>query len=115
MGIWKIMIINLIANISSPKVILRRGPGYVQHNGRRISFEQTYEAYRRGFGNRDTGEYFLGLDAIQAFTRTHHHQLKVDIVDKAGHRWSFVYDNFVIGPPADNYRLYVSGLANCQG
>ncbi|XP_054158767.1 angiopoietin-related protein 6-like [Oppia nitens] len=86
-------------------VILRRGD--FGRSRYRISFEQSWTGYRDGFGDRDTGEFWLGLESVHQMTAVGNHQLLVELESFDGDYVSIVYDGFRVGGESDNYRLHL--------
>ncbi|CAG2164549.1 unnamed protein product [Oppiella nova] len=94
-------------------VILRRGDfGRTRH---RISFEQSWNGYKGGFGDMDSGEFWLGLDNIYQMTANGNHILQVDLESFDGEYVSIVYDGFRLGGEADNYRLHLGPAIQSNG
>ncbi|CAG2118359.1 unnamed protein product [Medioppia subpectinata] len=85
-------------------VILRRGDF---GRRRQISFDQTWSGYKDGFGDMESGEFWLGLDNIHQMTATEDYILQVDLESFDGEYVSLVYDRFKIGGETDNYRLHL--------
>ena len=83
-----------------------------------MAFYQKWEAYKRGFGSLQTGEFWLGLEKIYQITNSGHYG--IDIVLKGrnsltGYQYKTItlsYKTFRISNEADGYRLTINGFQN---
>ncbi|KAH8411181.1 hypothetical protein KR222_009651, partial [Zaprionus bogoriensis] len=70
----------------------------------RVGFYRNWKEYRHGFGNAE-GEFFIGLEKIHRMTTARSHELYIELVDFANHKYYAKYDNFVIGNESERYML----------
>ncbi|XP_017007118.2 microfibril-associated glycoprotein 4-like [Drosophila takahashii] len=78
-------------------VVMRRNDGSQ-------NFLRKWWDYKPGFGNLDN-EFFMGLNKLHAITASEQHELLVLLEDYGeDHRYQ-MFDNFRIGPEANNYTL----------
>ncbi|XP_043068903.1 fibrinogen alpha chain-like [Drosophila bipectinata] len=72
------------------------------------TFNRTYEDYQRGFGDAETGEFFIGLNRLHYLASGKPHE----VVLYAG--WGTRRcDHFVVGDRSEGYKLNIIG--NCTG
>lgn len=71
-------------------------------------FNRKWEEYGKGFGEL-AGEFWLGNDALHRLTADGCMELRVELGDIYGQRWLAEYDQVVVGPRDDGFRLSVSG------
>ncbi|KAJ8283549.1 hypothetical protein COCON_G00023990 [Conger conger] len=71
-----------------------------------VNFYQPWKQYQTGFGNI-SGEHWLGLDHIFAFSWQKKYMLMVEMEDFEGGRVHACYDSFSIDPESDGYRLHI--------
>ncbi|XP_017109090.2 fibrinogen-like protein 1 [Drosophila bipectinata] len=72
------------------------------------TFNRTYEDYQRGFGDAETGEFFIGLNRLHNLASGKPHE----VVLYAG--WGIRRcDHFVVGDRSEGYKLNTIG--NCTG
>ena len=87
---------------------MRRGDfGKSRH---KISFEQDWNSYKNGFGNIESGEFWIGLDNIHKLTTNSEQKLQIDLEAFDGDYVSIIYDSFKVGTEAENYKLHVRTL-----
>ncbi|KAH8272407.1 hypothetical protein KR026_001267 [Drosophila bipectinata] len=72
------------------------------------TFNRTYEDYQRGFGDAETGEFFIGLNRLHYLTSEKAHE--VLLFTTTGTRRC---DHFVAGDRSEGYMLNIIG--NCTG
>lgn len=85
-------------------VVLRRKDGSVD-------FHRNWNTYKKGFGEED-GEYFIGLDKLNALTETRSMELLFVLEDKQGLLAYERYERFAIGDEEEEYLLHTLGSAN---
>ncbi|XP_034254233.1 protein scabrous-like [Thrips palmi] len=71
-------------------------------------FNRKWEDYGKGFGEL-AGEFWIGNEALHRLTTDGCMELRVELGDIYGQRWLAEYDQAVVGPRDDGYRLSVSG------
>ncbi|KAH8403021.1 hypothetical protein KR222_003163, partial [Zaprionus bogoriensis] len=84
-------------------IILRRFSGSV-------NFYRNWTDYKQGFGELD-GEFFLGLDKINALTTDQNQELLFLLRDRYGLQTYELYDKFAIGNEEEGYALHTLGSA----
>lgn len=74
------------------------------------NFNRTWNDYKFGFGSLD-GEFFLGLDKIQAITNDKTHELLIVLEDFEGSEKYEEYESFAIGNETELYKLNILGVS----
>ena len=87
----------------------------MRHNlNEKPTFYQDYKAYENGFGNVELGNYSIGLKTLHEITQTAR-GLKIVVIQKDGDdkllKWE-EFQSFKVGPPEDQYRLFLNGRNN---
>ncbi|XP_078484274.1 uncharacterized protein LOC100175832 [Ciona intestinalis] len=77
-------------------------------------FQRNWDDYKVGFGN-NSGEFWLGLEALHQMTRRSGCRLRVDIWDYSEDHAFAEYSEFSIGDEASLYRLYIDGYSGTSG
>ncbi|XP_061387115.1 ficolin-1-like [Musca vetustissima] len=86
--------------------ILRRSDGSV-------NFYRDWADYKKGFGNSNQTEFFIGLDKLHALTTSSPVvELKVILRDWDGVERYALYDSFQIGNETENYEIKLLGKYN---
>ena len=76
-----------------------------------MNFFRGWKAYKNGFGNL-IREFWLGNENIhQLLQKKHEYELRVDRYDTAYAK----YDNFLVGPESDGYRLTAKEYSGSAG
>ena len=83
-------------------------------NGR-VSFNRSWEEYRRGFGGLAGGDFWLGNDRIHLLTRSRNMVLRVHLEDFMGARGYAEYSLFRVASERMRYRLSVGGYSGTAG
>ena len=73
------------------------------------NFYRGWEEYKRGFGNK-SHEFWLGLDAIHALTKSGDASLRIDMTTFTGLNYHAKYLQFGVEAESTNYKLHVSGI-----
>ncbi|KAG9272386.1 hypothetical protein AMEX_G13378 [Astyanax mexicanus] len=79
-----------------------------------ISFNRTWNDYKRGFGNL-TGEFWLGNDKIHWLTSTRAMVLRVELEDLDGVKEYAQYNRFRVANESQHYRLSIGGYSGTAG
>ncbi|KAK7090351.1 microfibril-associated glycoprotein 4-like [Littorina saxatilis] len=69
-----------------------------------VDFYRDWASYQKGFGD-PSGEFWLGLDALNTLTSRQTYELRVDLMKWEGTKGYATYSNFSISDSSDNYRL----------
>ncbi|KFB50568.1 AGAP012000-PA-like protein [Anopheles sinensis] len=88
-------------------VFQRRIDGYV-------SFYQNWTMYKNGFGEVND-EHWLGLERLNAMTKSGRHELLVLLEDFDGNKRYALYDDFKVGNEAEKYKLTVGKYSGTAG
>ena len=73
-----------------------------------VNFYRGWDDYKKGFGNVDHGEYWLGLNHISRLTSTSQSwQLRVDLTDSNNNTSYAHYANFAVGDESTLFKLTV--------
>lgn len=80
---------------------------YNRFDGPDHTFNQTWEAYRRGFGQPD-GEHFIGLERLHSLTYGRSYEVAF-ILNRDGQEHVGIYDRFEIDNGRDHFPIRVIG------
>ncbi|XP_062550437.1 ficolin-1-like [Armigeres subalbatus] len=80
-----------------------------------VNFFRGWEEYKRGFGNMNDGEFWLGLDIIHQLTYSGHNELMVLLEDFEGNSTNAKLDKFEIAAQQEGYKATVAGMSGTAG
>uniref|UniRef100_A0A182PB41 Transcription initiation factor IIB n=1 Tax=Anopheles epiroticus TaxID=199890 RepID=A0A182PB41_9DIPT len=80
---------------------------YSRNDGQNGVFNQTWESYKRGFGQAE-GEYFIGLERLHALTYGVSYEVAF-ILNRNGEEHFGIYDHFEIDNERDYFPIRVLG------
>ena len=75
-------------------------------NDTQISFSQSWNQYRKGFGAVD-GDHWLGLDFVHHFTQNYSTQLQIELWNTTDNITRLIYENFKIANETYHYQLFL--------
>ncbi|KAM8715352.1 hypothetical protein ACLKA7_002413 [Drosophila subpalustris] len=81
------------------------GPGWTviaSRSSSDLNFFRNWTEYKRGFGSL-TGDFFVGLDKLNAITVSQPHELYIYLEDFDGNKRFAMYYEFLIGNDTDKY------------
>ena len=80
-----------------------------------VDFNRTWCDYKHGFGDKNNGEYWLGLDKINRLTWRTKNKLRVDLEFNLTQEIDYPfaeYDLFAVESELKNYSLIIGGMSS---
>ena len=80
-----------------------------------VDFNRTWCDYKHGFGDKNNGEYWLGLDKINRLTWRAKNKLRVDLEFNLTQEIDYPfaeYDLFAVESELKNYSLIIGGTSS---
>ena len=71
-----------------------------------VNFYRGWNEYEKGFGDLDS-EFWYGLRNIHCLTTRESVELRIDLQDEQGNKLTWVYQQFNVDGPDQNYRLHI--------
>lgn len=93
---------------------MRRGTFKGSKKKYHISFNNTWNSYKSGFGDVED-EFWLGNDNIHSLTSQEENELKVDIEFFNGSCKTYYFDSFKLENEKSNYRIKIGNSFNGHG
>lgn len=75
-----------------------------------VDFDRTWSEYAGGFGS-PLNEFWVGNEALHRLTRDNCTQLRIDLTDIYGIRWTAEYDYFTVMSEETGYQMQVGGYS----
>ena len=74
-------------------------------------FYRGWSGFKKGFGDLQNGEFWLGLDKVHRLSKSGQNTLRVDLMDFNGAECYAKYESFGVADGSDKYRLNISGYS----
>ncbi|XP_059161225.1 ficolin-2-like [Physella acuta] len=79
-----------------------------------VSFNRSWEDYKKGFGDYGNGNFYLGNENIYCISSKSQHELRIDITYN-GSNYYQVYSGFQLSDEANNYTLQYNSNSGTAG